>query len=116
VATPVSQRNGAGSPSKSISEVVSELWVLTTTYAKQQTIDPLRGIGRFLAFGVAGAVCWGIGLVLLLLAGLRALQTQTSDTFGGNWSWAPYLIVLVVGTILMVIGLTRITRRKGPGA
>jgi hypothetical protein len=31
-------------------------------------------------------------LCLLGLAGLRALQTETGDTFTGGWSWAPYLI------------------------
>jgi len=96
--------------------VASELWELTTTYAKQETIDPLKGLGRFLAFGVGGAIVLGAGFVLLLLAGLRALQTETGSTFTGNWSWAPYLIVLGAGAILIVLALLRITKRKGPGA
>jgi predicted cobalt transporter CbtA len=101
---------------KSIPEVASELWELTTTYAKQETIDPLKGLGRFLAFGVGGAIVLGAGFVLLLLAGLRALQTETGSTFTGNWSWAPYLIVLAAGAILIALALLRITKRKGPGA
>ena len=96
--------------------MASELWELTTTYAKQETIDPLKGLGRFLAFGVGGAIVLGAGFVLLLLAGLRALQTETGSTFTGNWSWAPYLIVLGAGAILIVLALLRITKRKGPGA
>jgi hypothetical protein len=110
-----STRDDRPSP-KSLPDIVSDLWELTVTYAKQQTIDPLRGLTRFLAAGVVGAVCWGIGLVLLLLAGLRALQTQTGDTFQANWSWAPYLIVLVGGVVVMFLGLSRISKRKGPGA
>lgn len=106
----------ASSGTKSIPEVASELWELTTAYAKQETIDPLKGLGRFLAFGISGAVALGAGFVLLLLAGLRALQTETGTTFTGNLSWAPYLIVLAVGTLLIVLALIRITRRKGPGA
>ena len=31
---------------KSIPEVVNELWVLTREYAKQETIEPLKGVGR----------------------------------------------------------------------
>ncbi|HEY9556835.1 MAG TPA: hypothetical protein VIR58_08870 [Acidimicrobiales bacterium] len=101
---------------KSIPQVATDLWELGVAYAKQETIDPLRGLGRFLAFGVSGAVALGLGLVLLLLAGLRALQTETGSTFTGNLSWAPYLITLAVGALLMALALMRITKRKGPGA
>lgn len=101
---------------KSIPEVASELWELGTAYAKQETIDPLKGLGRFVSFGVGGAIALGVGLVLLLLSGLRALQTETGSTFTGNLSWAPYLIVLAVGSLLIALALMRITKRKGPGA
>ena len=106
----------ANGHAKSIPEVVSELWELTTTYAKQETIDPLKGLGRFLAAGVGGAIVLGAGFVLLLLAGLRALQTETGSTFTGNLSWAPYLIVLAAGAVIIALALLRITKRKGPGA
>jgi hypothetical protein len=53
---------------------------------------------------------------MLLLAGLRVLQTETSTTFTGSWSWAPYLIVLAAGVLLSALALWRITSRKGPGA
>jgi hypothetical protein len=101
---------------KSIPEVASELWELTTTYAKQQTIDPLKGLWRFVSFGLAGAVLLGIGVTLLALAGLRALQTQTNGTFDANWSWAPYLIVVAGAAVLIALAVSRITGRKGPGA
>jgi hypothetical protein len=100
---------------KSIPEIGTELWELTTAYAKQETIDPLKGLGRFLAFGVPGALLLGIGLSLLLLSGLRALQTETGSTFTGSWSWAPYLIVTVGGAVLIGLAVLRISRRKGPG-
>jgi hypothetical protein len=106
----------AQTAAKSIPEVAKELWELGTTYAKQETIDPLRGLGRFLAFGMAGSVLLGIGVILLMVSGLRALQTQTGETFTGNLSWAPYGIVLAGGVVLAALALTRITRRKGPGA
>ncbi|MGH9137071.1 MAG: hypothetical protein ACRD0G_08480 [Acidimicrobiales bacterium] len=74
--------------------MLSELKDLTVTYAKQETVDPLKHIGRFLGYGVPGTVLLGIGLSLIGLAGLRALQTETGTRFTGNWSWAPYVIVL----------------------
>ena len=101
---------------KSIAEIATELWELATSYAKQETVDPLKGLGRFLAFGIGGAIFLGIGVLLLLLAGLRALQTETSTTFTGNLSWLPYLIVTAGGLVLIALALRRVTTRKGPGA
>lgn len=101
---------------KTIPEIGTELWELATAYAKQETIDPIRGLGRFLGYGLAGAMLLGIGVALLLLSGLRAIQTETGSTFTGNWSWAPYLIAVSVGGLLVALALMRITRRKGPGA
>jgi hypothetical protein len=101
---------------KPVPEVLTELWELTVAYAKQETVEPLKGLGRFLGYGVMGAVMLGIGCLLLLLGGLRALQTQTDTTFAGNWSWAPYLIAVAAGLVLIGLALLRITKRKGPGA
>lgn len=96
---------------KSIPETASELLELTKGYARQETVEPLRGVGRYLAFGTAGALLLGIGVVLLILSGLRALQTQTGSTFTGNLSWIPYGIVLVVALLLVAIAAARITRK-----
>jgi len=108
--------DGPKAESKSIPEVVSELWDLTRTYAKQETIDPIKGLGRFLGAGVPGSILLGIGTILLMLSGLRALQTETGSSFTGNLSWIPYLIVTVAGGILIALAVLRISRRKGPGA
>lgn len=100
---------------KSIPQVASELWEMSVAYAKQQTIDPLRGLGRFLGYGVGGAVLLGLGSVLLLLAALRALQTETGTAFTGNLSWAPYVIVVAGVAALSGLVIWRIVKRKGPG-
>ena len=100
---------------KSIPQVASELWELSTAYAKQETIDPLKGLGRFLGYGVGGALLFGIGSILLLLAGLRALQTETDTTFTGNLSFVPYLIVVAAALLLIGLVVLRVVKRKGPG-
>ncbi len=100
---------------KTIPQVATELWELSTAYAKQETIDPLKGLGRFVGWGVGGAVMLAIGVVLLMLAGLRALQSETDSMFTGNLSWLPYLITVAVGLVLIALALWRVTRRKGPG-
>lgn len=96
--------------SKSIPEAMSELSELVTAYVKQETVEPLKGVGRYLALGAAGAVLVGLGVVLLMLSALRALQTETGTTFTGNLSWVPYVVVLVVAVALALLAVSRITR------
>ena len=95
---------------KSVPALAAELWDLLRAYVKQETVEPVKGLGRQLAFGLAGSLLLSIGLVLLALGGLRALQTETGTTFEDSWSWAPYLITLA-GTVV-VIGLAAMGTRK----
>ena len=75
-------------------ELIVELRDLVITYVKQQTLVPLQQLGRYVGFGVLGSMLLGFGVLFLALAALRALQTETGDTFTGDWSWVPYLIVI----------------------
>jgi uncharacterized BrkB/YihY/UPF0761 family membrane protein len=86
---------------------INEAVELVKAYARQETLEPLRNAGRFLGFGLVGAFLLGIGLLLLLLAGLRVLQTET-DAFDGTWSFVPYLIVFVVAVLIVVLAASRI--------
>ncbi len=88
---------------KGLPTLVSELWELVQRYAKQETLDPLKSLGRYLAYGVAGAVLLAIGLVLLGLAALRAIQVETAPHLTGNWSWVPYLAVILGAVVLSAI-------------
>jgi hypothetical protein len=98
---------------KSVPQVVNELWALTKDYARQETVDPLKGIGRYLAYGLAGAVLTSIGVILLLLALLRFIQAVATPELTGNWSWVPYLVVLAVGSVLIALAVNRISSRNG---
>lgn len=88
----------------------AELWDLSLRYLKQETIDPIKALGRFVIFGVAGSLLFGVGFVLLGLALLRALQTQVR-TFQGNLTWLPYVIVAFGAGI--ALGLTGLRIAKG---
>ncbi len=81
-------------------------------YAKQETIRPLKGAGRWLAFGLMAAGLIGFGICLLLLGLLRLLQTMTGTAFSGSWSFAPYAIVFVVSLCLIFLTLSRVNRRS----
>jgi Putative Actinobacterial Holin-X, holin superfamily III len=80
---------------KSIPQVMSELKELTVSYAKQETVEPFKAMGRFVLWGVGGAFLLAVGLSLLGLSGLRALQTETGDALDDSMSWVPYIIVSV---------------------
>lgn len=82
-----------GTPRPSLPQVALELRDLVVAYFKQETIAPLRRLGRYLAWGVVGSALMGVGVLLLALGLLRLLQNRTGTTFRGDWSWAPYLIV-----------------------
>ncbi|MHB8466134.1 MAG: phage holin family protein [Acidimicrobiales bacterium] len=94
---------------KGLTALTAELWDLVLAYVKQETIDPLKSLVRFVGWGLAGAVCLGLGLVLLSLAGLRALQLELAPHLSGNWSWVPYLAVaafagVLIGILVRAIG------------
>lgn len=81
-----------------------ELKDLLIAYLRQETVVPLQQLGRYLVFGIAGSLLMGTGVLLLALGCLRLLQTETGDTFAGDWSWVPYVIVfaaLVVGAAIV---------------
>ncbi len=79
----------------SIPQLILELRELVVAYFRQEAIDPLRSLGRYVAFGLVGALLLGLGVVMLAVGVLRLLQVETGSTFHGNWSWAPYGIVVV---------------------
>lgn len=104
---------------------VKEIAQLSIQYVKQETKVPLNGIGRFIAFGAAGAILLGNAAVLLVLALLRGLQTalsyertkRTSEGFvadrgplSGSWTWAPYLLTALAGVLIIGFVAFRWTR------
>jgi uncharacterized membrane protein YphA (DoxX/SURF4 family) len=85
---------------------------LVIDYFKQETLDPLRGLGRFMVFGITGSLAIATGVVLLLVAVLRVLQTETA-AFHGNLSWIPYVIVIALALVVIALAVWRVT--SGPG-
>lgn len=97
---------------KSLPTLAGELWEMVVAYARQETLDPLKRLKRFLKLGVPGAFLTGMGLIMLALAGLRALQTETAGTFDGNLTWVPYGIVLVGCVLVAVLSFRAIGAAK----
>lgn len=91
-------------PDNSIPRIVSELWDMVVSYLKQETLVPMQGLGRFVAFGVVGSFVLAIGVIILMVGCLRGLQTETGDLFSGSWTWLPYFISATVG--VAVVGMS----------
>ena len=97
-------------------QTVRELQELVVAYAKQETVEPLKGMARYAGFGIAGALLVGIGIAFMSIGLLRWLQSLRGWLVHGNWSWVPYLAV-VLALVLLASGIwvtvSRRSRRPG---
>ena len=85
-------------------QTIRELKELVIAYVKQETVDPIKGLGRYLAYGILGALLTGFGVLFLAMSLLRGLQGESDGPhFTGNWSWVPYLITVVALLIVVAI-------------
>jgi hypothetical protein len=92
-------------PDKAPRQQVDELKDLVVAYAQQETIDPLKDLGRYVAWALAGAIVLGVGIVFTSIGLLRLLQTEGPDWLHKpGWSTTyPYLItlgLLIIGAVL----------------
>lgn len=89
---------------------LGEVIEFVKVYAKQETLDPLKGAGRWLAYGAAAAFAMGLGLMIVLLGILRLIQTELDRLSTGSLSWAAYAVTLIVTVVLLVITLLRVKK------
>ena len=105
-----------GSRTPPLPQLVTELRDLVVTYVRQQTVIPLKQLGRYVAFGIGGSLLLGFGVVFLAMSGLRALQTETDGTCDGDWSWVPYVIMVfllaVGGAVVWLLRTARKAERE----
>jgi hypothetical protein len=85
---------------------------LVIAYVKQETIVPIKSLGRFVLYGVAGASLLGAGGGLLTLAAVRAVQAETGSHLRGSLTWVPY----VGGILVAGLGAGWAVSRIGKGA
>ncbi len=91
---------------------------LLGTYVKEQTLAPLKNLGRYVLWGVVGSLFVGFGTLMLLVGGLRLLQ-DVFPVFRGSLSWIPYLIITLVGILVIVLLIWRAVSgvpKRRPGA
>ncbi len=91
---------------------VGELVQLVKDYARQETLGPLKGAGRWIAFGIVGALLIGGGTAFISLGVLRLIQSEWPGTFAGRWmSLLPYLCAFLACLLVAGLAFTRISKK-----
>lgn len=81
-------------------------------YARQETLGPLKGAGRWIGLGLVGAVSIGLGTALLALGVLRLIQTEWPGTFAGRWAnLVPYAASLFLCVVVAGLAFARINKQ-----
>lgn len=91
----------------SVQRDFDEIKSLAFRYIKEETIQPLKDMGRFVLWGAVGSLLVGFGFCLLLFGALRFLQEQFK-VLDGTLSWIPYLVVVVLAALIIGLTLWRI--------
>jgi len=102
----------------SLQRDLEEIRDLFLRYFKEQTIQPLKELGRFVAFGVLGSLFVAFGVVMALLGVLRMMQ-DVFPVLDGSLSWIPYLVVAVAGALVAALVVQRVVSgvpRRSKGA
>jgi len=102
--------NPTASEARTPSEHVNELKDMVVGYAKQETIDPLKSIGKFLALGIPGSLLLGLGGFFLGLGIMRLLQEETGEHLTGSWDWVPYVAALAALSLAVLVLVAAIKR------
>jgi len=90
-----------------------ELQQMLVTYAKQETVEPLKTLGGYLGLGIAGAVFMFLGIMFTGFGTLRFFQTRIDTFEGSGWgSLAPYGITLAVLGLMIGLLVASLLRAK----
>jgi hypothetical protein len=80
-----------------------EFFDLAKAYLVQETVEPAKKLGYFAGMSVAAAAAWALALVLLSVAGLRALMSALPA--GPYWealAYGAYAVVLTLFSVALV--------------
>jgi hypothetical protein len=91
---------------------VTDLVDSVKTYARQETLGPLKGAARWVAVGTLAATSLGLAMVFLAMGVLRLSQDLGGTALDGSWSFLHYFFTLVVVSLLVWLSFSRISQRS----
>jgi len=97
--------------SKGAKAEIGDVIELVKGYARQETVGPLRGAGRWLGYGVGGAILLGFGSAFVVLGLLRMIQNEFGPSFDGRWtSLLPYFFAFLLSVAIIGVAVSRIVK------
>jgi hypothetical protein len=100
---------------RSFGTLVDEFVSLTVAYFRQETVDPIKALGRFIALGIVGGLLLAIGGGLLALAAIRCIQAEAGVHLSGSLTFIPYFggfVVAIFGAGWAVLRINKSTGRR----
>ena len=83
---------------------------LVVSYAKQETIEPLRGAMRWILWGLASMAFICTGLVFLVLGVVSLSQDVLGESFQHSWSFVSYFVGVLACGVVVAFALTSIKK------
>jgi hypothetical protein len=99
-------------PPKGPVDQVGDLFDSVKQYARQETLEPIKGAIRWVGAGSVAALSLGLALVFSALGVLRLSQDLGGTVLDGSWSFIHYFITLCVVAVLVVVTFSRVSRRS----
>lgn len=93
---------------KEIPELTSEFVEMSTEYLRQETLGRAKALGRFAGLGFAASSLAALGLLLLTIAGVRAVRAVLPEEPTHQiWSGFGYLLaaLIVAGVTALVVAV-----------
>lgn len=91
---------------------VEDLFDSVKRYARQETLEPIKGAIRWVGVGSVAALSLGLALVFSALGILRLSQDLGGTVLDGSWSFLHYFITLSIVAILVAVTFSRVSRRS----
>lgn len=88
-----------------IPRLINEFVELARAYLLQETVEPAKRLGHFAGFSLAAAAMWSVAVLLLAVAGLRALFGVLPS--GPYWEALAYVIaaLFLAGFLALLVKL-----------
>lgn len=94
----------------SSTDLVNDVVQSVKTYARQETVGPIKGAVRWVGIGLVAAVCLGVATLYGALAVLRLSQDLGGVALDGAWSFVHYLITVVVLAVVVAAAGSRVRK------
>ena len=99
-------------PARGPVDQVGDLAASVKQYARQETLEPIKGAIRWVGVGSTAALSLGLALVFAALGVLRLSQDLGGTVLDGSWSFVHYFITFTVVAVLVAVSFSRVSRRS----